>query len=447
MNSAPPTTMLRTAAVWGTTVLAVRDLVRGECFRVGDDEGAVLPKPDASAISDLPIRAAHGGWELDATGTTGGVVYLRGRKEDPAELARSGAPIPIVPGDYGLLQYGRLSVFFQFAQAPPKLRKGRGVDWPLVLAFVFATLAVGGALALIWSITTPEHIAKPLELTTQQELAKQLNLSLTTPELGSDDPSSDTQESAPSSSPTAAKEQRRAARSEGSAATRRRPHEPRQADVPARGLGGMAEVLSGDVGEEVKKTLGTISSVAEVLGGLRSDDVVVGHGSGSGLRGGGPGGGGEAAGLPFGAGSLQTGWGGGKAGSGSAGGSGGLDRGGPGEPAGTAEHRVVGKEASRPGQGLGPGAISRVVMSRMGAFRACYESALARDPTMRGTVTVAWSIDPSGSVSAANVASSSLDNARVEGCLLRQVRRLKFPSADKPTGGVSWPFHFRPSKN
>ena len=33
-------------------------------------------------------------------------------------------------------------------------------------------------------------------------------------------------------------------------------------------IGGMAEALSSDVGEEVKKTLGTISSVADALGGL-----------------------------------------------------------------------------------------------------------------------------------------------------------------------------------
>jgi len=81
----------------------------------------------------------------------------------------------------------------------------------------------------------------------------------------------------------------------------------------------------------------------------------------------------------------------------------------------------------------------------MGAFRACYEGAAARDPNLKGTVTVTWSIAPGGSVTAANIAGSSLGTARVDGCVLRQVKRLRFPVADKGTN-ASFPFAFRPSK-
>jgi TonB family protein len=64
---------------------------------------------------------------------------------------------------------------------------------------------------------------------------------------------------------------------------------------------------------------------------------------------------------------------------------------------------------------------------------------------LQGGVTIAFSIAPGGSVSGASVASSSLGNARVEGCILRQARRLKFPAADKPTN-ANYPFVFRPAK-
>ena len=168
--------ILRTAAVWGTSVLAVDDLKRGASLQIGDGEHALIAKPNDAELADLPIRAVGQGWELDARGATGGKLFLRGREEDPAELAKSGAPIPIVAGDYGLIQYGNFSLFFQFSYAPPVMKRRNRFDFGLVLSFVFALVAVLGGLALIWAITTPAGIPKPLELTSQAELALQYNL-------------------------------------------------------------------------------------------------------------------------------------------------------------------------------------------------------------------------------------------------------------------------------
>ncbi|HEX6767500.1 MAG TPA: hypothetical protein VF103_18505, partial [Polyangiaceae bacterium] len=94
--------VLRTAAAWGTTVLSVRALWAGQGFKLGDDKDAVVAKPDNATIADYPIRAVATGWELDARGATGGEIVLRGRRENPAALAASGAPIPIIAGDYGV---------------------------------------------------------------------------------------------------------------------------------------------------------------------------------------------------------------------------------------------------------------------------------------------------------------------------------------------------------
>jgi TonB family protein len=80
----------------------------------------------------------------------------------------------------------------------------------------------------------------------------------------------------------------------------------------------------------------------------------------------------------------------------------------------------------------------------MGAFRACYEAAAGQNPNLRGGVTVSFSITPGGTVGAASITHSSLQNARVEGCLLRQFRRLKFPTADLPTN-AQYPFVFNPA--
>jgi hypothetical protein len=467
MQQASPSTptILRTAAVWGTTVLAVRSLNSGESFELGDGENRVVPKPDGSGMADLPVRAVGAGWELDARGATGGLVYLRGRAENPAELGRIGAPIPIVIGDHGLIQYGAFSVFFQFSNAPPELKRRRRTEWSLVLAFVFATIAVLGALALIYSITTPPPIPKPLELTTDNELAVQYNLKTEPEPVPPPSAGKEEAKAGQGVKDPGAKEKkpigggRKAKQAEGRLGKQGDREVTEQTGEIKHALGGMADVLSSDVGEEVKKTLGTISSVADALGGLRSDKIVLGRGTGLGLKGSNSGGGGnEEGGVPFGAGTLDTGWGAGRggglgAGSGGPGGpgSGGLGRGGKGrgdadgDGTGTAERKLTGKDVPKPGQGLSPGQIARVVMSRYGAFRACYEAAAARDPSMSGSVSVSWSITPGGSVSGANLASSSLGNARVEGCILRQFSRLKFPSADKPTNAV-WPFVFRPGK-
>src|SRR5512142_2685590 len=100
--AAQNTTILRVAAVWGTTVVALRSLKNGESFELGESEMAVLPVPDGLDMSNAPVRAAQGAWEIDARGAVAGVLKLRGRDEDVASLARSGASFPIVPGDYGL---------------------------------------------------------------------------------------------------------------------------------------------------------------------------------------------------------------------------------------------------------------------------------------------------------------------------------------------------------
>jgi hypothetical protein len=458
--------VLRTAAVWGTTVLAVRNLDRGQSLGIGDGEGSVVAKPDGSLVADFPVRALGAGWELDARGATGGEVLLRGRRENPAELGRSGAPIPIVAGDYGLIQYGNFGVFFQFSHAAPVIRLRQRTDWALILSFIFAMVAVGGGLALIWAITTPQGIPKPLELTSQQELELEFNLKQDDtppppPEVGKEE---DKGQGIKDPGAKDKKEQgggKKIAGAEGKLGKNGKEDQTKQTGEIRAGLGGMSEALSSDVGDEVKKTLGTISSVADALGGLRSDQIVLGSGSGTGLKGSGNAGGGDApGGVPFGSGTLDTGWGPGKGGgfgSGSGGpggrglggngkgGLGGGDGSGTGNGTGGGEHKVAGVNAAPAGQGLSPEQVRRVVYSRQGSFQACFEIASARDPTLKGSVGVSFSISPGGSVSSASITNSSLNNARVEGCILRAFNRLQFPTADKPTG-ASFPFVFKPGK-
>ena len=93
--------------------------------------------------------------------------------------------------------------------------------------------------------------------------------------------------------------------------------------------------------------------------------------------------------------------------------------------------------------GLSAEQIRRVVLAHTGALRACYEGEAQRNPNLRGGVTVAWQIDPSGSVSGSpSIASTTLNNARVEGCVARQVKGWHFPASESPSTVTAYPFRF-----
>jgi hypothetical protein len=226
---------------------------------------------------------------------------------------------------------------------------------------------------------------------------------------------------------------------------------------PTTNYGGLSEALA-DTGTDIKKTLSEIATVADALGGLNSANVVLGSGSGTGLKGAGSGGGGTGAGVMFGSGTLNTGWGpgnGGGFGSGTGGpggrGSGGFGNGGNGNGTGTGngngggpgEHGLHGAGAGGASHGgLSDEQIRRVVIAHRGALQACYEIEAQKDPTLRGGVTAAWTIDPSGSVTSASMVGSTIHNARVEGCVLRQVRTWHFPSSESSSQVSQFPFQF-----
>jgi hypothetical protein len=212
-------------------------------------------------------------------------------------------------------------------------------------------------------------------------------------------------------------------------------------------------VLEGETGKEIQNTLKSINNVSAALAGLNSSTIVMGSGPGTGLKGAGSGGGGNGNGVMFGTGAVDTGFGAGAGGLGG-GGTGGRGQGGRG--GGTGTGTGAGAGAGGPGErdvkppppqgthngGLSPEQVRRVVMGRIGAIRACYEGEAQKNPGLKGGVTVAWTIDPSGNVAGASLAGTTLNNPRVEGCVIRQVRSWHFPAAEAPTTVAGFPFKF-----
>jgi hypothetical protein len=448
--------VLRVAAVWGTTVVAMRNLARGESFEMGEGKAATLPAPDGLSYS--PLRAgASGGWDLDVNGVVAGALRLRGREEDPASVARVGAPVGVLPGDYGLLQYGLFSVFFQYTTQPTLSAKGSRVEVLALLALLSSGILHVGGLGLVRALMTPARLDKPMELTNPDEYAARFGLRRAAiepppPPIAGDKAASSGVKDPGAKDPKPQGGGRQMAGAQGKLGmSGKEDHTELTGDIkPATRLGGLSEVLNSDTGAEIQRTLKTIDSVAEALTGLHSASTLLGEGTGTGLHGSGSGGGGTGPGSPYASGLLDTGSG---LGPGGGHGPGGSGPGGPGNaktgpggngPGGqTTERRIVGGDLHMSGPaGLSPDQVQRVVMTHVGALRVCYDLEVQRNPQLRGGVIATWQIDASGSVTSANLAGTTLNNQRVEGCITRQVKKWRFPQSEAPTTVAGYPFRF-----
>lgn len=82
---------------------------------------------------------------------------------------------------------------------------------------------------------------------------------------------------------------------------------------------------------------------------------------------------------------------------------------------------------------LPPETVQRIVRQNFGRFRACYESALTRNPSLEGRVSTQFVIGRDGSVASVADAGSSLPDAAVKSCVQQAFRGISFP---QPEGGI-----------
>lgn len=84
-------------------------------------------------------------------------------------------------------------------------------------------------------------------------------------------------------------------------------------------------------------------------------------------------------------------------------------------------------------------AIHGVLVGHVKAVQYCYERELKRYPSLKGKITVRITISSEGSVKNAEILSSTLNNSRVERCILSRIRLWKdFPAIDDSEGDVSF---------
>lgn len=177
---------------------------------------------------------------------------------------------------------------------------------------------------------------------------------------------------------------------------------------------------------------------ADALGGWHGSKVGAALGGGGlGLKGGGGGGGGFS-GSSAGLGRIGTyGRGGGRGGR------------------GWGSSKLRGKRRKAVSVSTGPPAIyggldrkiiQRIINQHRSRFKYCYERELIKNPQLQGKIHVWFQIEANGRVYKSRVSRTTMNNDRVEQCLVRRVRVMRFPA---PKGGgivvVNYPFIFRPS--
>lgn len=102
-------------------------------------------------------------------------------------------------------------------------------------------------------------------------------------------------------------------------------------------------------------------------------------------------------------------------------------------------------EETTTGGALSKGVIRKVLKKNQRRFQACYERVLRRNPRLKGVITVKITINRRGRVTSAEVKKDTMNNPKVNKCVLKSLKRVRFP---RPSDGndvtVTYPFKFRP---
>jgi TonB family protein len=376
-------------------------------------EGKVHFSGEDYALEDL--------WGAQGVSPTGSVSAAGGGNVNGYELT-------INEGDWGVLNMGDITVFFQFVDTDTKIfyRGFSGMEWPL-LGFIF--LALIGHMAIL--------ILAELQYDPNMK-STDLNLPDRFVEFLSDEP------------PDPPEEEEEEDLDDDTTGKKAGGEEGKFGDPDSEIPDSKIPKVDGEMVDKIDvKDLGinkaiNQSNLANLFGDVEMFDakmniamsgegntLVVGRGAGGmGLRGVGRGGGGEGFGRIHGLGKVDTGGG----------------RGVNAKIGGKGKAKVkarVTRGAARVGQFCAKSNIQAVVRRGVGAIKYCFDKQLQLNPSLSGKIVVNWTVNLQGRVLKVYVASSSMRNKTVESCMTRVVKRWRF---EPPKGGhcaISYPFTFK----
>ncbi|MFH2009050.1 MAG: AgmX/PglI C-terminal domain-containing protein [bacterium] len=95
--------------------------------------------------------------------------------------------------------------------------------------------------------------------------------------------------------------------------------------------------------------------------------------------------------------------------------------------------------------GLDAATIRRVIRRHLAEVKYCYVSVgLPTNPRLQGQVKVRFQIRGTGRVGRVDIAATTLNHPKTEGCIKTAMRRWRFPRPEGAMPVVLYPFHFKP---
>jgi hypothetical protein len=337
----------------------------------------------------------------------------------------------VEPGDWGLVSLGEVGFFWQFVPPAARVKGAKlALDRNLLLTG-FAVLAVCAAIIVTGYALWEETVKAPPPVSAR--MAKFIVEKHKEPPKEEDKKEEGPKESVG----------KRHMGKEGKAGEPDKPKHlktkiPRATQAliqKVSRIGALGAISSSKLGGPLKEifssdTQGFGDKLGAAMDGT-GDEFQMGHGTGGwSTKGTGTGGGGTGWGRVYGTSNIDTGGG----------------RGIRARMGRKRERQVKYKMTTAPAEVEGfcaKEAINRVVRAHQGGIRFCFERELQRDPKLSGKVVVVWKINLEGRVHFARIESTTLQNQRVESCMLTNIRRWIFP---RPQGGicvVNYPFVFK----
>lgn len=442
---------LRVALLFQGTVYREQAFTRTSepVVTLGDGEKNDFITPDGTLDSTFEMfERGEEGYTIRLPENLGGTVHLNDEELSVADLIEErGSRVDSIPsadgptdvyeielreGDWGLLEIGDIEVFFQMMGRPDAIggRGAEGIDMPVVAAIAVAAFAHAAFLISCFLVRTWNP-------TLHERQIPDRFVELSADDV--DDPLEKDEEEEPEEDTTGKKaggEEGKFGKEDSEQEDSKVPNVdgPMKKKIDVKNLGVNKMLASKNLGSGPLKNIfgnqdGFDSKMKVAMSGEGSD-LQVGRGAGGmGLRGTGAGGGGEGFGRVGGLGKVDTG--GGK---------------GTGAKIGEKEKKKVEPNMSRGSPNVGdycdPQNIKRVVSGKSNAIQYCYERELQTNPELSGKVVAQWKVGLDGQVKSASVANSTINNSKVESCVTRVIKRMRF---EEPDGGIciiNYPFVF-----
>jgi hypothetical protein len=445
--------ILQVVVVWRGRIVGYRLLMRRRKITIGSHAGATFVTPTTDGRKRyVLIKPRRGGYGLRLAPNLRGEVQTGGETRDVVDILRSPPlgrtsrrsadirEVALGAGDRAKLYFAEnsdLRLEIRWVDPPEVLPKPR-VEDPMMFQTLVGTSIVLGLVAtlLVFLWRSPD---KPLQLTAAS-VAK-----IEAPVLEIEKKNT-ARRSAEKEEKKKQEEGQMKKAKEKAGKLGRNDADQKDTTIPKGEKDVLREKVSkvgilGLIGKErpqgsgLSKLFAEDTAVEQAVAGMAGAKLVAGRGNGGlSTSGAGPGGGGTGYGHIYGAGNLDTG---------------GRGTHGKGRGPKLAER---GEREVSVGMGNGGGdmdgslskeQINKVVRAHLAGVKYCYEKELQHKTGLSGGVDIFWVIQPGGDVSKASVKSSTLGDAAVEGCILRQVKQWQFPKAPGQTIVGRYPFIFK----